>query len=233
MIRRVLLALLSLAAVGCASAFQETHYFQSRASLPTIPNYYRLTVEGYSLISSSRYVSGYFDEDTISTYFNEYVQPAGAALVPVAKAPAARASAASAGSASVEPVAKGLQGQKLIMILSSNSDEIATQIGALAASKQFTASLAGLIARDQYAAADAAESRVTIEKSRAKATASLASQLVAGLPDDATTATAEQQLLAFINALAADLGYDGAFADLNGAAQWLDFNRARLLRSDR
>src|SRR5258708_9098022 len=94
--------------------------------------------------------------------------------------------------AAVEPVATGLQGQKLIMILSSNSDEIATQIGALAASKQFTAALSGLMARDQYAAADTAENRVVIEKIRAKTTATLALHIVNGLPDNATRAATEQ-----------------------------------------
>jgi hypothetical protein len=195
-----------------------------------VPNYYRLTVEGYSLFSSSRYISGYFDEDTVNTYFNEYTQPAGAAIVP---GPKSKAPAANASGTGVEPVAKGLQGQKLVLILSSNSDEIATQIGALAASQQFTASLAGLVARDQYAAADTAESRVTIEKSRAKATASLAAQLVAGLADDASQTVAEQSLLGFVNTLATDFGYEGAFADLESAAQWLAFNRTRLMRSER
>ncbi len=36
----------------------------------------------------------------------------------------------------------------------------------------------------------------------------------------------------FINLLAGELGHDGAFADLDSAAQWLNFNRARLLRSE-
>jgi hypothetical protein len=223
MTRTNLWATFLLLTCGCTSSFHETHYFKSKVVGSGIPNYYRLTVDGNTAISSSRYVSGYFDEDTINTYFNEYTQPAGGAILPTPK---------NTGSAA-EPVNEGLKGQKLIMILSSNSDEIATQIGALAASKQFTASLAGLIARDQYTNADAAESRLTIETVRAKTTASLASQLISNLPDNSPKADADSQLLGFLNSLTSDLGYDTAFSDLETAAQWLNFNRARILRGER
>jgi hypothetical protein len=227
---RGLSVILVLVLCGCVSTFKETHYFKSRTAGGAIPNYYRLTVGGYSVLSSSRYISGYFDEETVNAYFNEYTQPAGAAIQPGARRVAAPGT--SGQPAAVEPVASGLAGQKLVMILSSNSDDVATQLGALAASRQFTASLAGLVARDQFMAADRAESRLAVERSRAKATASLASQLLAGLPDTATQAAAEGSLLAFVNALAGDLGYEGAFPTLDAAAQWLEFNRARLLRSE-
>jgi len=219
---------------GCSSTFHETHYFKSKVVGSGIPNYYRLTVQGYAAISSSRYISGYFDEGTINTYFNEYTQPAGAAIIPSSKnVVSATSTSTSKGASTVEPVSGGLPGQTLVMILSSNSDEIATQIGALAASNQFTASLASLLGRDQFNAADAADSRLAVETTRAKATASLASQLVANLADNATAAEAQQQLLDFVNSLASDLGYDSAFADLDSAAQWLNFNRARILRGER
>lgn len=225
-------ALLAMLVCGCASTFHETHYFKSgTTSASTIPNYYRLMVKGGACVSSSRYISGYFDEDTLNTYFNEYTQPAGAAIVPRSKPDEAKAVAGKQNDSSAVPVDKGLQGKKLIMILSSNSDEIMTQIGALAASKQFTASLAGLLARDQYTAADNAESRSTIAKSRAKATSGLVSQLIAGLPG-AKKEEDIDTLLSITNALAADLGYHGVFNNLDTAAQWLQFNRARLLRGD-
>lgn len=230
----VTMALLALLACGCASTFHENHFFKSdTSSALAIPNYYRLTIKGFAIFSSSRYVSGYFDEDTVNTYFNEYTQPAGAAIVPRPKPDDTKVAEGKLNTPSIEPVSKDLKGKKLIMILSSNSDEIATQIGALAASKQFTASLAGLVARDQYTAADAADSRLTIEKSRAKATSDLVSRVVDGLPDKASKEDAEKTLLAFINTLASDLGHEGAFETLDGAAQWLQFNRARLLRGER
>jgi hypothetical protein len=119
------------------------------------------------------------------------------------------------------------------MILSSNSDEVANQLGALAANKQFTASLVGLLARDQYTSADDAERRLILATARAKATAGLVTQMVEGIPDSATAAEAEQKLVAIINVLAADLGHDGTFPNLDEAAKWLEINRGRLLRSER
>jgi hypothetical protein len=229
----VTVALLALLACGCASTFQEKHFFKSdTASALAVPNYYRLTIDGYAYFSSSRYISGYFDEDTLNTYFNEYTQPTGAAIVSRSKTDDTKAAAGKQNPSSVEPVAKELKGKQLVMILCSNSDEISTQIGALAASKQFTASLAGLVARDQYTAADAADSRLAVEKSRAKATSDLAKQIVEGLPKDANAEVASKALLGFINTLASDLGHQGVFNKLDDAAQWLQFNRARLLKGD-
>lgn len=210
---------------GCSISFQETHYFKSGTASPSaVPNYYRLTVQGRAVVSSARYISGYFDEDTINTYFNEYTQPAGAAIYPPTR-PAATGEA--------QPVAKGLQDKKLIMILSSNSDEVANQIGALAASKQFTASLAGLMARDQYKLAYDTEQRLSVDRGLAKKIAEVGDQLLKQIPADAPPDQTQQLLLEFINLLAADLGYEGAFANLESAAQWLNFNRARLSRGDR
>jgi hypothetical protein len=240
--RPVTAVALLIAVGGCTSTFHETHYFRSSPSGPSIPNYYRLSVDGSSLFSSSRYISGYFDEDTINTYFNEYKQPANAAIVPPSRPPAAATTRTGASSTptaaarpadTVEPVTGGVVGQKLIMILSSNSDEIATQIGALAQSKQFTAALTGLVARDQFDAAASAESRVAIERARAKATASLVGQIAAGLADDATQAQAVSALLTLADTLAAELGADSRFADLDRAAEWVAANRARILRGDR
>ncbi|MEN0047259.1 MAG: hypothetical protein AAF806_09390 [Bacteroidota bacterium] len=44
----------------CAcSNFKEIHYIKDNA--PDMPNYYRVKITGTSFISSSRYMSGYFD----------------------------------------------------------------------------------------------------------------------------------------------------------------------------
>lgn len=236
MVRSLALAMVLLDLLGCASTFHETHYFKSetRKSASAIPNYYRLTVEGYSFLSSSRYISGYFDEDTINTYFNEYTQPSQAAIIPAKTTDTGKAAGGNQNSATaITPVAQELQGKQLVMILSSNSDEIATQIGSLAQSKQFTASLVGLVTRDRYAAANTAENMLTMEKSRAKTEAQLATQLADGLSDGATKAEAETALVAFLDALAFDAGFQGAFDNLESAAKWLNFNRARFLGGGR
>jgi hypothetical protein len=264
MIKRLVVILIILTACGCYSGFEERHYFKFSTAGSEIPNYYRLKVEGCSFISSSRYLSGYFDEDTINTYFNEFAQPTGGALVPPSRSPETNEKAGNQNAPnadkkntpaddqkkqngkdknkqpavdlkapSLQPLAANLQGKNLVMILSSNSEDVANQISALASSKQFTASLAGILARDQYTAADSAENRLVIEKSRAKTTSELAKQVSAGLDKDKTVEETEDILIGLINALASDLGYEGAFTNLKDAEQWLRFSRSRLLRGDR
>src|SRR6266404_2610957 len=57
---------------GCATAFKESHYYQSvNPKTNKVTNYYRLTVKGYAAMSSARYVSGYYDERAVDLYFNE------------------------------------------------------------------------------------------------------------------------------------------------------------------
>ena len=56
---------------GCAS-FEEEHYFMTRDSETGEPvNFFRLSVSGGSELSSSRYVSGYYDEAAVDLFFNE------------------------------------------------------------------------------------------------------------------------------------------------------------------
>src|SRR5690348_14797035 len=73
----MLLVITFVSCGGCASGFEETHYFRSKTrDARGIPvNYFRLQVTGGTMLSSSRYVSGYFDEAALDTYFNEFSQP--------------------------------------------------------------------------------------------------------------------------------------------------------------
>lgn len=218
---------------GCSTRFYETHYFRSEPRGASAPNYFRLTVQGSTALSSTRYLSGYFDEETVDVYFNEFTQPKRGAIRPALVSSAADGLAAAEAAPNTQPVARGLRDKKLVLILSSNSDDVANQIGALAASREFTASLAGLVARDQYTLADDEERRLTLDRQRAKTTADLAQQFLDTLPANASAAEVERQLLALINALAADLSHESPFPTLDSASQWLEFNRARLLRGDR
>ena len=234
----VIVAFTATLLAGCATGFQETHYF--KAELATgggIPNYYRLSVSGKTLLSSARYVSGYFDEDTLNSYFNEFAQPANGAFTPsVSKLPGgvgAGDTKTTGTGTDAQPLTSSLTGKKLIMILSTNSDEIATQIGTLASSKQFTASLAGLLAHEQYASADESQRRLALDQKRASTTADVVSKSVTAIPDAPSAEQVRTTLVAAINLLASDLGYDGAFSTLDDAAQWLQFNRGRLSRSVR
>ena len=238
---------------ACASSFSEKHYFKSAIADPSkpsaqggsgsadgakIPNYFRLTVSGYTWLSSSRYVSGYYDDATLAAYFNEFTQPAGGRLAgnsaPTSDSASAKATSGNGGApkandvAPVQPLGQSLQGKQLVLILSSNSDEIANQIGALAANNQLTSSLVGLLARGDFTAADDAERTLALDAARAKTAADLGARLLTALSAGLSKDQVESQLLPVANTLAADLGHQGNFKDLKDLADWLGANRERV-----
>ena len=213
---------------GCGSTFRETHFFKEESSSGQIANYYRLVVSGQTNLSSARYISGYFDEDIVNQYFNEIGQPDKGRLTPVGQSSKSSETKDDATSTVVKNSALGIKEPALVLLLSSNSDDIANQLGALAQSQEFTASLAGLIAAPRFKAAADAESRLRIDQSRGSMVAALGDQLVMGLPDKPTPQEAEARLLEFVNQLASDLGAPESFRVMDDAAAWLRDNRARL-----
>lgn len=218
---------LAVPSAGCATAFHEAHYFKGGKSDDAGPgtNYYRVRVTGCTTLFSSRYVSGYFDPDAVDTYFNKISQPTGAALRPEAEA----GKAAGAGEeAQLRPVSPSLADKDLVLILSTNSEEIANQIGALAANEQFTAALAGLAAQRDFADATEAEYRLRSTQARATSLAQLAQQTVGGLAGDTDLDAVRQAALTVLNRLAYDMGVATSFADLAQAADWFERNRGRL-----
>ena len=231
----LLAVVLAVVTVSCTSSFRETHFFKSQSEPGGIPNFFRLTVKGETWFSSSRYISGYFDEDIVNQYFNEIGQPAKGQLIPVGQSKEIK-SGDGKGNESPQISSKpteGLKNPALVLLLSSNSDDIANQIGALAQSQEFTSSLARLIASPRFEAADEAERRLRNDQARGHVLVALGDQLVTGLPEKATSSEVGTNMLQFVNQLAADLGAPAPFNNLNAAAAWLNENRARLRKEDR
>src|SRR4051812_43439148 len=71
-----------ITAGGCASSFEESHFFKSVDADGKAVNYYRVKVDGGTFLSSSRYVSGYYDETVLDAYFNTMTQPKNGAIKP-------------------------------------------------------------------------------------------------------------------------------------------------------
>lgn len=245
--------LLVLLACGCASSFQEVHFAKSQPPPETPVNYFRVTVTGYTFLASARYLSGYFDEEAVNAYFNEFTQPAGGRLSgpqPTTSTAAAARSAASSppppttgaaapatptgppAGADIRPLTcpKG-SACSLVLILSSNSDEIATQIGSLATNKDTMDALTRLLNRDTLRKASTAKARADVQVGRGRLLVALGDQTVKPLTPEA--ANVAGQLLSFANALAADLGNQQPFKTLADANVWLTTNRGRLLAEDR
>ena len=131
------LLLLPLWLCSCANIY-EVHYFKdkisSSSSTKIIPNYYKVEIRAQSFLSSSRYLSGYFDQGAINLYFNEFTQPANGKLFGNQESPSAFTDE---------------KGNELVLIFSTNSKAVSDQIGAIAKNQVVLNSAATLVQRDK------------------------------------------------------------------------------------
>ncbi|WP_312285929.1 hypothetical protein [Chryseobacterium gleum] len=72
--------ILSFLSFSCTS-INEVHYYKDKVYGTNLPNYYRVTVHANSLFTSTRYLSGYFDQSAVNLYFNETTQPDKATFI--------------------------------------------------------------------------------------------------------------------------------------------------------
>lgn len=221
----LLLLLLPFSLLAGCSSFHETHYFKSVNAKGEPVNYYKLTVTGGSTLSSSRYLSGYFDESAVETYFGEYVQP-DKGHFPATK-PAAE------GETQVRSLDQSWDGRRLVLLLTSNSDAVAEGIQSLAQSEGVAATLARVVGRDRLAASRDASGELAVSQARAKAASTLIGTLITPLSTDAASPApqpdAEAAMLRAANALVTYLDRDRAFKSLDEVAAWVRENGNKAL----
>lgn len=227
-VRATVLGLPVVAALAGCSTFSEQHFFKSIDSKRQAINYYRLRVSGATGLSSSRYLSGYFDEAAVDTYFNEIVQPANATVFPK-RDDAATAAVPAPGAERIVPISGGDDGRVLVLILSSNADEIANQIGAFAENREMTATLGRLLNRDKIEASANAADSLADEKSRGQTIVALGAEMTTSITKEGVAKdTVAQNVLGFLNAFAREFGQTAPFKDLTEARKWLNDNRGRI-----
>lgn len=132
---------LKLVSMGClllsisCSTINEVHYFKDKitersdAPTKTVANYYKVQITGCSFLSSSRYVSGYFDQNAINLYFNEFTQPENGQLF----------------GTSPQGGFTNETGNELVLILSTNAKAISDQIGNISKNQVILNSAASLV----------------------------------------------------------------------------------------
>jgi hypothetical protein len=222
---------------GCASAFHEHHYFKSATATGEPINYYCVSVDGLVLLSSSRYLSGYFSDDSINTYFGDYKQPANAHF-DASGAAAAKPPDTGGGTSGAPAVAKTGEkveplgpetNRRLVLLLSSNSDAIAEGLSSLSKSSDFTTALTNLVGAKRIDASQKAKdsgvqaddsSQVLIDKGKETL------KMLAASSKDAKNFQA--RLLNYANDLARFLGSNVEFTSLEEADRWLSANSARF-----
>src|SRR5262245_32886513 len=167
--RTCLLVLTAMATTGCLSELGEQHFFKSVDALGNPINYYRLSVQGSTVLTSARYVSGYFDERAVAAYFSEMAQPAKAKFEDTV--------ADDGQVVALDPKGRDRQ---LVLLLSSNSDEIANQIGGLAQNEEIAATLTRLAQRDTLRDARRADVEWKAQRSRGQLLQDLGDKVIAG-----------------------------------------------------
>lgn len=202
---------------GCMHAL-ERHHFKVIDDKGE-GNYFRVDVSARACVSSSRYLSGYFDEGAVDAYFGTYKQPTDASF-PASVTPSPPSSAEpgegdkASTSGKAEPLDPCLKGKKLVMLLSSNSDEIASQISAFADGKEASNLLARLVTAREGEEARVARNTLDILRREAELVAAAGDSLLIE-PDS------EADMIAFANRVARAMGSTKVFADLNAAREWL------------
>jgi len=249
MIRKAILCFIVLSLFSCSS-FKEVHYFSD--DTPGIPNYYRLKISGFSFISSSRYLSGYYEPNAVNQYFNEFKQPTTGPFNTNLNAPAIAAPNPAtvtgtnqlvesdgkektdiAQTPSYSPFQTTDPGkERLVLIYSTNSSAVSNQIGMITDNEETMDALALLLFNDQFDAQRSVEVQNAVSKSRNQLLVSLGGTLVDSLnPTIDSKAKALSSLLQYVNAMAMELGNTSPFANLVEAQLWLDRNRSGILNS--
>lgn len=152
---KLVLFVVVITTILSCSSFSEVHYFKDRVTSNTngetniIPNYYKVKICGYSFLSSSRYVSGYFDQNAINLYFNEIVQPDNAKLFNT-----------KTDSDNNKGIVTNENGNELVVVLSTNAKAVTEQIGNIAKNQTILNSLAQLSQKDKIDEANTVKSEI-------------------------------------------------------------------------
>jgi hypothetical protein len=269
---------------GCHMTAGERHHFVENTEDGS-PQYFRVDVSAYSWFSSSRYLSGYFDEDAVDAYFGTLKQPSRAPVEKAKRMPDASTTSMSGGGSSaggvvstetnpsndskgeaataksdgkkanagkakaaesngtkaskkagepkptdapsVESLDDRFAGKKLVLLMSSNSDEVANQIGTMADSRELSNLVQKLVADRDETNAIGGEDELELARREARHLANLADKLSAGL--DPTKASANEAVLKqLLSRLAESLGATQPFKSLDEAADWIRKNRSTL-----
>lgn len=118
---------------SCSSIY-EVHYFKDKVSKNyiggRIPNYYKVEISGYSFLSSSRYVSGYFDQGAVNLYFNEFSQKPNGKLFE-------------------DNIFTNENGNELVLIFSTNAKAVTDNIGTIAKNQVVLNSLSSIMEKEK------------------------------------------------------------------------------------
>lgn len=213
-----LLAVPLLLCLGACQSIRENHYFKDRAGNP--PNYYRLQIKGHAFLTSSRYLSGNFDEEAVNNYFGEIGQPKDAKF--------GNNTSRQPSTNSIVPIGKENQGKKFVLLLSTNSDAISSAFGNFVESKETQKEIARIINRDKLEELDQLKAEEEVNQKRRAKLLSLAEAYLNSITDSEPKEAINIKLLAYLNATADYFGRTQNFKTVAEAKTWFDENGSNL-----
>jgi hypothetical protein len=224
----IVLSLGALASnVGCGTV-RETHYFRSQSPSSAFPNYYRVQITADAGATKVRYLSGYFDEKAVEQYFAEFAQPERFPMPGEAKAHSGDGPEPANGN-NLQPIDPKLDERSLVLILSTNVDDVAAQMGALAENIQVQSALTGIVNKEELAAARQQAAELDTDRKQARELHYIATAVSSKLAAGAADAEKNAEVLRLVNELARYLGSNEHFTDLDKAKAWLDANHSRII----
>lgn len=202
----------------CATGFQETHYFKSvNPKTGEAVNFFKITIDGTTSMTKSRYVSGFYNQKAVEYFFNEFRSPASQELrlEPV-------------GVATNDRRADGEEGA-FVLILSTNAKAVADTIGEMTDNEALTKAFNRLLRSDDIEAAERALASVEAVSDAARGSYSDITRTVADLDGlvqaGASSERLKQQAVRIVGAIAAALGHADAITSFADAKSWLKFEK--------
>ncbi|WP_337043756.1 hypothetical protein [Emticicia sp. 17c] len=197
---------------SCITHINEFHYFKD--DLRPLPNYYRVHVRGYSfLYSQTRFYAGFFKSDAIDIYFNEFSQPKNGEL------------RKKADSTNIHPI-DGDTDKQLVVILSSNADAIADQIGNVTQTQNALKNLMQLTSTDKQANLVSLQDKKEILMDENESLFDIGNTLLTGVETvpAGDTLKVQASLLQLLNQLASTEGKPVSFKSFKEAREWFNKN---------
>lgn len=201
--------------VSCAS-ISEQHYFKS---IGERPNYFRLTVDGNSKWSSSRYIAGYYDERAIDLFFNELKIATASDKQDTSKL-IEDDTTIPGSDVKLKPL--GPEDGTFLMIMSTNADAVVDAIGQFAESNAITEAIANIANKPRIEAVTVAKASLSAEQTRYTAIAAEIDRLFSLVDREATDENVtEAAYLRILNAISRAVSSPQTFTSFENARIWL------------
>ncbi|MEA5260663.1 hypothetical protein VB264_22890 [Arcicella aquatica] len=156
-----------------------------------------------AFLSKTRFYSGFFDEEGLKVYFNEFTQPKNGKFKDSTK---------------IVPLSGNNENEKLVFLLSTNAEDIANQITSLSQTKETINSIISIANKDNF--------KQIYDLSQQQDYMQFQNKLVFDDSfikniEDKDLSSVSSELLAFLNALSYDLGNKTKFDTIKKAKEWL------------